>query len=236
MRQKERSIARIDRRTFTKGTLATVVGLSVGAVGTAAAEQSAALVTGPDEEPIGSLSISEDDGSLTVTYTIDDEEYEITETHLHVAESADDIPTNGGGNPKVGHFDHASEHEEGAARVEHEVDVSALGDALVVAAQAKVRTEIEEEEEEEEEADEGGEEEETYEEEDAIEALIEKDEEAEEEETDEADEEEEAEEIEYEYEDAWADGERINDRTHPKHGHYLGSWATYVAYQRTLDE
>lgn len=148
MRQNKSLPARISRRTFAKGTLAAVVGLSLSTGSAAAAEGSADLVTGPDEDPIGSVSISESDGSLTVTYEISDEAYEITETHLHVAEAVDEIPTNRPGNSRVDHFDHSSEHEEGTGSVVHVVDVTGLGDELVVAAQAKVRTEVEEEEEE----------------------------------------------------------------------------------------
>lgn len=213
MRQSKSLPARISRRTFAKGTLAAVVGLGLSTGSAAAAEESADLVTCPNEDPIGSVSISESDGSLTVTYEISDEAYEITETHLHVADAVDEIPTNRPGNPRVGHFDHSSEHEEGVASVVHVVDVTGLGDELVVAAQAKVRTEIEEEA-----IEEGGED-------------VEDGETSDEEEADE-----EEEEPEYEYEDAWADGERINDRRHPRHGHYLGSWATYVAYQRASDD
>ena len=208
MRQSKSLPARISRRTFAKGTLAAVVGLGLSTGSAAAAEESADLVTCPNEDPIGSVSISESDGSLTVTYEISDEAYEITETHLHVADAVDEIPTNRPGNPRVGHFDHSSEHEEGVASVVHMVDVTGLGDELVVAAQAKVRTEIEEEA-----IEEGGEDVEDGETSD-----------------------EEEEEPDYEYEDAWADGERINDRRHPRHGHYLGSWATYVDYQRASDD
>lgn len=215
MRQSKSLPARISRRTFAKGTLAAVVGLGLSTGSAAAAEESADLVTCPNEDPIGSVSISESDGSLTVTYEISDEAYEITETHLHVADAVDEIPTNRPGNPRVGHFDHSSEHEEGVASVVHVVDVTGLGDELVVAAQAKVRTEIEEE---------------------AIEEGGEDVEDGETSDEEEADEEEEEPEYEYEYEDAWADGERINDRRHPRHGHYLGSWATYVAYQRASDD
>lgn len=226
MRQSKSLPVRISRRTFAKGTLAAVVGLSLSTGSAAAAEESADLVICPNEDPIGSVSISESDGSLTVTYEISDEAYEITETHLHVADAVDEIPTNRPGNPRVGHFDNSSEHEEGVASVVHVVDVTGLGDELVVAAQAKVRTEVEEEEEEA--IEEGGEEVEDGETSDEEEEV-----ESEEEVTDDGEEEEEPE---YEYEDAWADGERINDRRHPRHGHYLGSWATYVAYQRASDD
>lgn len=223
MRQSKSFPARISRRTFAKGTLAAVVGLSFSTGSAAAAEESADLVTGPDEDPIGSVSISESDGSLTVTYEISDEAYEITETHLHVADAVDEIPTNKPGNPRVGHFEHSSEHEEGAASVVHVVDVAGFGDELVLAAQAKVRTEIEEKV-----IEEGGEDVEDDETSDEEEVGVE------EEVTDDG--EEEADEEEEEPEDAWADGERINDSTHPKHGHYLGSWATYTAYQRASDD
>lgn len=241
MRQSKSSTTQIRRRTFAKGTLAAVVGLSLSTGSAAAAEELADLVICPAKESIGSVSITEENGLLTVIYTISDEEYQITETHLHVAEDADDIPTNRPGNPRVDHFDHSSEHEEGTDSAAHEIDVSELGDELVIAAQARVRTEIEDEGDGDQETADGDEEEGDggNGEEGEIGTL----------ETDgandtdggadggeEAGDDGEEEEPEYEYEDAWADGERINQRRHPRHGHYLGSWATYVTYQRSTDE
>lgn len=255
MRRNEPLTTQISRRTFAKGTVAAAVGLGLSMGSAAAAEESADLVTGPEEEPIGSVSIAEENGSLTVTYALDDDAYEITETHLHVADAVEGIPTNPAGNPVPGHFEHSSEHEEGTDSVEHVVDVSDLGDELAVAAQAEVRTEIEEEEgstDAEEEETEGSEDEEGA---DGDETGIDPPEEdadgeeeadggdSEDEETgEEADEgaTDEEEEPEYEYEDAWADGERISQpRPHPVHpGRFLGggSWATYVVYRRTADE
>lgn len=257
MRRNEPLTTQISRRTFAKGTVAAAVGLGLSTGSAAAAEESADLVTGPEEEPIGSVSIAEENGSLSVTYALDDDAYEITETHLHVADAVEGIPTNPAGNPVPGHFEHSSEHEEGTDSVEHVVDVSDLGDELAVAAQAEVRTEIEEEEEEgstdaEEEETEGSEDEEGA---DGDETGIDPPEEdadgeeeadgsdSEDEETgEEADEgaTDKEEEPEYEYEDAWADGERISQpRPHPVHpGRFLGggSWATYVVYRRTADE
>jgi hypothetical protein len=151
MREPQSPVARLDRRTFTKGTLAAVVGLSLSTGSAAASEQSIDLLIDPDEEPIGTVTASEEDGTLTVTYEIDDDEYELTETHLHVSESAGEIPTNPAGNPVPGHFAHKSEYPDGTDLAKHVItELDELGDEIVVAAKAKVRTEIEEEEEEEE--------------------------------------------------------------------------------------
>lgn len=257
MREPKSSVARLDRRTFTKGTLAAVVGLSLSTGSAAASEEKTAdLLTGPDEEPVGTVTISETDGSLSVSYEITDEEYEIIETNLHVGEEVDDIPTNPAGNPVPGHFDHKSTYEDGTASDGFEVDVSELGDELVVAAHAKVRTEIEEEDEEEEGEEEVDDGDEPEDDEQEFESLQEDDDENgdddngddvdndddDEEDDDDEDEEEEEEEIDYAYESAWADGERINQgrRQHPVHrDRFLGgegSWATYVPYERGSEE
>jgi hypothetical protein len=52
------------------------------------------LIVGDRKYPmyVGSVSVSDDNSSLTVTYTIDTTGWEFSKTHLHVATSLEDIP------------------------------------------------------------------------------------------------------------------------------------------------
>lgn len=90
-------------------------------------------------QAVGSVALSQDGDSLEVTYTTDDDWY-LTELHLHVAESVCEVPTTGNGklNPKVGHFDYPASPDEGTQEYTVEVDVSDLTAPLIVAAHAVV--------------------------------------------------------------------------------------------------
>lgn len=88
---------------------------------------------------VGSVSLVQDGDTLAVTYTTDDDWY-LTELHLHVAESVCDVPTTGNGkfNPKVGHFDYPAYPEAGTQEYTVEVDVGDLEAPMIVAAHAVV--------------------------------------------------------------------------------------------------
>ena len=58
---------------------------------------------------VGTLTISNDKENLYVTYTVSGNWW-LSETHLYVG-SKDNLPLNGGGNPKIGHFPYHGDHE-----------------------------------------------------------------------------------------------------------------------------
>lgn len=51
-------------------------------------------------------------GKVVVSYETHDG-WELYEEHMHAGTEHDDIPTNNGGNPKIGHFDYHHEDEQG---------------------------------------------------------------------------------------------------------------------------
>jgi len=59
---------------------------------------------------VGTVSVSNDDENLYVTYETSGNWY-LTETHLFVGKESD-IPLNGGGNPKIGHFPYSESHDD----------------------------------------------------------------------------------------------------------------------------
>jgi hypothetical protein len=58
---------------------------------------------------VGDVVAWSEDGTLYVQYLVDGDWY-MTESHLHVADSPEDIPQNNG-NPAPGQFDHKTEHD-----------------------------------------------------------------------------------------------------------------------------
>lgn len=68
------------------------------------------LIAGQNIE-VGTVNVWNDGENLYVTYVIDAPGWYLTETHLHVACSEEEIPQNKKGNPIPGHFDCSSEHE-----------------------------------------------------------------------------------------------------------------------------
>jgi len=65
------------------------------------------------------------EGNLIITYNTNDD-WTIGLTHLSLGECLVDIPTNGGGNPKVGKFEHTEPHFAGTNQVEYYVSLDAL--------------------------------------------------------------------------------------------------------------
>jgi len=70
----------------------------------------------------GSLSVWVQDGTLMVKY-IANPGVLIAETHLAVEQSADAIPHNKTGNPKIGNFEYNGEHNPPLAEVIYEIDL-----------------------------------------------------------------------------------------------------------------
>ena len=114
--------------------LACSLALPVSAV---AFTQTLDLVAGQNEV-VGTVSVSNDNLNIYVTYTITDVEWAITETHVHVATSIDDIPQTKSGNPKVGQFASSSEHDPGVTTVTNTIPLGGMTDWVVIAAHAVV--------------------------------------------------------------------------------------------------
>jgi len=79
----------------------------------------------------------DENGLLVVTYNSDGD-WEIEETHLFVGDLSD-LPTNNGGNPKIGQFPHKGTHPAGTNTVEYAIGSTlAEGECVYVAAHAVV--------------------------------------------------------------------------------------------------
>lgn len=89
---------------------------------------------------VGEVCVINDDENLTVTYSTTDT-WRLTETHLHVADSADDVPQTQGG-PVPGRFDNQVVHDPTLTNYTYEIPLANLnaeqGDELVIAAHADV--------------------------------------------------------------------------------------------------
>lgn len=69
----------------------------------------------------GIVDVSLIDGFVVVTYNTDPE-WEIQETHLFVGD-INDLPTNGGGNPKIGRFPYSETHVAGTYTVSYNTTI-----------------------------------------------------------------------------------------------------------------
>lgn len=86
--------------------------------------------------PIGTVEISQDASYLYVMYRTD-ESWPIGKTAVFVGTRLADLPTSGGGNPRVGHFPHKALHDA-VTRVVWQIPLQGLEDReLVVAAFAE---------------------------------------------------------------------------------------------------
>lgn len=98
------------------------------------------LIAGQDEV-VGTVTVSEDGDDISVTYSLDDDWF-MTESHLHLATDCDDVPQTGSGNPKVGRFDHSRTYDPAVQEDTYVIDQSAVGfeddDELCIAAHAVV--------------------------------------------------------------------------------------------------
>ncbi len=95
------------------------------------------LIAGQHHE-IGTVTIDVEGDILTVTYTTNGD-WVLGATHLHITNCEEDgFPTTGANNPKIGHFDYASEHEDGATQVIYTIDIGEITEVLCFAAHAEV--------------------------------------------------------------------------------------------------
>jgi hypothetical protein len=90
----------------------------------------------------GIVSVSLVNGDVVVTYN-SDSDWEITETHLYIGPLSG-LPTNGGGNPKIGRFPFKGEYGPGITEVI--VDNTGIslapGECIIVAAHAVVENSV----------------------------------------------------------------------------------------------
>ncbi|MHC4457766.1 MAG: hypothetical protein ACYS0I_11915 [Planctomycetota bacterium] len=93
---------------------------------------------------VGNVEIWNDANNLYVKYVIEDTAWSLTETHLHVATSPDDVPQTKTGNPIPGQFDYDdSSPEYDSASQTYTIPSSwAVDQELIIAAHAVVETEI----------------------------------------------------------------------------------------------
>jgi hypothetical protein len=88
----------------------------------------------------GVVTVELEGNDLIITYTTN-EDWTIDATHMSIGNCEDqEIPTTGSGNPKVGKFEHSSEHSTGVNQVVYMVDwlVAEDGNRYCFAAHAEV--------------------------------------------------------------------------------------------------
>ncbi|MCZ6704458.1 MAG: hypothetical protein O6942_01025 [Bacteroidetes bacterium] len=106
------------------------------------------LVT-PQALSVGEVCLSNTPDSLNVHFQTE-EGWFLTETHLAVASSLEEIPRVGPGIPGLGHFDYKSTHTSGSTEQTYSIALDSLrvspGSEVVVAAHAGIVNALEEEE------------------------------------------------------------------------------------------
>ncbi len=86
----------------------------------------------------GTVSVDLDGQDLIITYTTNSD-WSIQATHLSIGNCEDkSIPTTGSGNPKVGHFEHSTTHNQDVTTVSYYIDASVLSENYCFAAHAEV--------------------------------------------------------------------------------------------------
>ena len=102
------------------------------------------IADGGDEYiDVGDIIIWQDATNLYVKYVTDDG-WEMTETHLHVADAVADIPHTKKGNPKIGKFAYSEDHSPAVTEYLYTILWTVdPGDILFIAAHAVVQKEIE---------------------------------------------------------------------------------------------
>lgn len=91
---------------------------------------------------IGSVNVWEDTDNLYVQYLITENDWEITETHLHIAANLGDIPKTAKGNPIPGQFAYSQNHDPAVDNYTYAIslaDLGSIGENLVIAAHAAVQ-------------------------------------------------------------------------------------------------
>lgn len=87
---------------------------------------------------IGTVTIDVEGDLLIVAYTTNGD-WVLDATHLHVTNCEEGgFPETGVNNPKIGHFDYASEHEDGTTQVTYTIDIGGITGELCFAAHAEV--------------------------------------------------------------------------------------------------
>ncbi len=97
---------------------------------------------------VGQVEIWNDADYLYIRYRITMVGWELTETHVAVAMSLDDIPQTKSGNPKVGQFPYKMEHNPAVTLYTYMIDLDSewvKGTTLCVAAHAVVQNDGQEE-------------------------------------------------------------------------------------------
>lgn len=95
------------------------------------------LIAGQHHE-IGTVTIDVEGDILTVTYTTDGD-WVLNTTHLHITNCEEDgFPLTGANNPKIGHFEYASTHENDTTQVTYTIDIGDITGTLCFAAHAEV--------------------------------------------------------------------------------------------------
>lgn len=86
----------------------------------------------------GTVSTDFDGTDLIITYTTN-QDWSIQATHLSIGNCGEQtIPTTGSGNPKIGHFEHATTHSTDVMTVTYYIDASVLNENYCFAAHAEV--------------------------------------------------------------------------------------------------
>ncbi|KAB1196495.1 MULTISPECIES: hypothetical protein [Haloferax] len=143
---KQKSLNRnVTRRSLLRGaasaTLFAVVGTSAAGTAVANNETSFDLIAGGGDgvgTNVGSVKLSCDGSNLS--FAIETTGWWcLTETHVHVADTVDGVPTTGSGNPIVGHFDHNEKHDC-VTTVGDSLPVPSNDGTVVVAVHAVVET------------------------------------------------------------------------------------------------
>ena len=95
------------------------------------------LIAGQHHEA-GTITVSVTEDHIIITYTTN-EDWTINATHLSIGGCEDgDIPTNGSGNPQIGHFEYHSEHSDGINQVVYTISLDDIPDLYCFAAHAEV--------------------------------------------------------------------------------------------------
>ena len=108
-------------------------------------KQTANLIADGGDEiiDVGDIIIWQDASNVYVKYVTDDG-WEMTETHLHIADAVADIPHTKKGNPKIGKFAYATDHSPAVTEFTYPISWTVdPGDILYIAAHAVVQMEIE---------------------------------------------------------------------------------------------
>lgn len=86
----------------------------------------------------GTVSVDMDEQDIIIIYTTNDD-WSIKATHMSIGNCDDQsIPTTGSGNPKVGKFEHHSNHSEGVNQVVYRINKDILQEQYCFAAHAEV--------------------------------------------------------------------------------------------------